>query len=218
MTDKCSVLGLSCSIECDRPPCKSRLAGLSGTTGTAVILFGMLVSALSYPGFDFGISISQLGSTAASPRSDVFNACLVAGGLITAFFPAMFGGATRSRALAICLAAAGFAAGFGAVLDGLIPVDIDSTAHGVAAGIAFAGIAVTTAVMAVIIFQNDSKSIPVAFGFISLAQLAFFTLCIAIYFAAKAGLIAAAVFPIIEWASVLLSLASVLGMSIYELT
>ena len=218
MTDTCTMHGWSCSIDCDHPPCKSRIAGIVGMAGMMIIIFGILYAAIAYPGYNFSMWLSELGNTANSPGSFTFNASLVIGGSIIAFFPALLCGVTKNKWLAAILVIAGLLSGFSLVLVGLNPMNIDSTAHFIWSGIAFASMAITSGIMTTIIFSDGGKNIPAGFGIIFIIVAFIASIFFLTFFIGMSISITAPTAQITEWASVMLFAVGMVGISIYEMS
>lgn len=226
MPGDCKVLptDFTASFDCGCPRCKSRVLGALGFASMAIILSGIIIAVLSYPGYDFlNQFVSDLGIVTSSPASGVFNGAMIVGGAFLAMFSVMcLAVPTRYRQFTFGTMFFGFMAGIAFFAGGFYPYDTFTAVHIAITLLVFAGMLGSSLSFSIAIFYQDQNNIPRMFGVVGL--VAFAVLLVLSILAASNGIIPdiasrPAVYnaAIIEWIGMLLYLGWVFTISIHEL-
>lgn len=226
--DTCPIdpTDFSITFECECPRCKSRLFGILGFAGAAIFLTGIIVSVLSWPGFDWARQfISDLGESSSSPGASTFNGCFIVSGVFFMFFSFLFLAIpTKYRQFTFGAFFFGFMHGLATTITGCSPMDGMPLPHEMIAVLFFVGMLFSSISLSLAIFfqGKDRQNIPRSFGFFGM--IAFVLTVILVILAAVEGVIIdiasrPSPYPmaIVEWIAILVHVSWVFALSIYEL-
>jgi len=208
-----------------------RLTILPGVIGVGAITLGSLITAFAYVGeageaySPFNHFVSELGHTQFSGLSAVFNGGLVIGGLCFALHMIGVGLRFKSAFRYLIVVMGVIAGGFGALV-GIFPMNIDSTAHTLAAFGFFAGSLVMLTTFSVGVVVNRHTAYPRWLAGLSVPMILSTAIFLNLAFSAGQGALAApageraAFLPITasEWGVIIFLLMWVTVMAIYRAT
>lgn len=226
MVNECEITppDFTISFNCDCPRCKSKAFGITGICSSGMMLFGILISVLYYPNFDFSRQfISDLGMISYSPAALWFNITFIIGGLFLMVFSLMILMIpTKHHMFSFGATLSGLMTGFAFFLVGFCPLDIFSIIHAIIAIFVFIGIIGMSGCFTMVILFQEKNNISKIFGLLGL--IVFILIDILSLIGATNGVILDLAsrpdnynIAIIEWITLLTFFSWIFTMSLFQL-
>jgi hypothetical membrane protein len=163
------------------PPRIRYITGITGIAGCLAVIIGITLSAIHFePGTGYSPLnhfISELGKKSAGKFSDVFNLCLMAGGVLLTLFTLSLGLSMRQKWVARIATCIGILATLSFSMVGYYSAD-SWTAHKIAAIVFFSGAMVATNLFGYVIYKYNTvrwhKTIAIQSCIITLVYLLIF--------------------------------------------